>query len=684
MSRGGGLEEAKERVKAAMRDPVAFAVALGLDGQQQRGAFLARCPNHDERTPSCNVSLGDDGTVRVKCFGCGWSGDGFTLVAKVRGLDPKTQFPEVLEAAAQIVGESVEPGQRGRRREFKSPVQPAKEKKLAPPMNPAIAEEYHAALLAKPALLEQVMVSRCLSLETIARAKIGFGKVSVKQGKDASGKDRWVERNALTIPYFRDGQLISMKYKIPNPPDPKTGAKVKDQYERRPGGAEKILYGLDWLTDGAQVVIAEGELDALVLQQAGINAVSIPDGTGSASEKGDELSWLDPVEVYADIVVGFDADKSGKEAAQLLAARLPPRKVRIATWPAEGNAKDPTDFARMTRLDRVVQAIREAKRFEHPLLMSARSALDELFAANSGLNGRRILPLGFPRFDRRIGGGLLYGELVVVLGHTGSGKSTFAGDINFNLTEIEEWCLVASIEMPAREWQGRLVQRRTGIGPRDLTPQQRREVEAWADGLTMNYIRGHGELALEKVLEAMEFARRRYDCRVLIIDHLQKLMTMSMDDDLSWKEIDFICGKLQTAAQQNDVLTILLSHTTPSSGGKRKKKGEDEENPLPTLYSGRGSKGIAQNAALVLGVWRDRKVTGPVGLTRLGVLKKRETTGEEGFWEDLDFDRRTLAYTERARPDDDEPDDVPQPQADFGYDPRLPRGDQDDAPPQGF
>src|SRR5262249_41583970 len=71
------------------------------------------CPNHSERTASCSVSRGPDGTIRVRCFGCDLSGDVFTLIAAVEQLDPRRDFAEVLRRAAELAAVDLnEPQQR--------------------------------------------------------------------------------------------------------------------------------------------------------------------------------------------------------------------------------------------------------------------------------------------------------------------------------------------------------------------------------------------------------------------------------------------------------------------------------------------------------------------------------------------------------------------------------------------
>ncbi len=96
-----------EEIRRALTDPKRLAERLGLSkgGKlQSGGGVLVRCPAHAENTPSCSVTRGPDGTVRVKCFGCDFAGDALTLIARVHGLDPKREFKTVLLAAAELMG----------------------------------------------------------------------------------------------------------------------------------------------------------------------------------------------------------------------------------------------------------------------------------------------------------------------------------------------------------------------------------------------------------------------------------------------------------------------------------------------------------------------------------------------------------------------------------------------------
>lgn len=103
-----GLNPQAAEVRYGLTDASKLCAALGLtDGaKRQSGGLLIRCPVHGDRTPSCSVTPGPDGTLRVRCFACDWSTDALGLIAAVRGwsLRVADDFRETLAEGANIAG----------------------------------------------------------------------------------------------------------------------------------------------------------------------------------------------------------------------------------------------------------------------------------------------------------------------------------------------------------------------------------------------------------------------------------------------------------------------------------------------------------------------------------------------------------------------------------------------------
>lgn len=102
----------KYTIKGLLADPRRVAVALGLDTKganrreerQAGGGLKVCCPWHSEKHPSCSLTRGRDGTLRVHCFTCDNGGDVFSLLAAVRGLSLERDFAAVLREAGELVG----------------------------------------------------------------------------------------------------------------------------------------------------------------------------------------------------------------------------------------------------------------------------------------------------------------------------------------------------------------------------------------------------------------------------------------------------------------------------------------------------------------------------------------------------------------------------------------------------
>lgn len=61
-----------------------------LDGVKRTGrGYVARCPSHEDRSPSLSIGEGTDGTILIKCF----AGCGLTDITGALGLKPRDLFP---------------------------------------------------------------------------------------------------------------------------------------------------------------------------------------------------------------------------------------------------------------------------------------------------------------------------------------------------------------------------------------------------------------------------------------------------------------------------------------------------------------------------------------------------------------------------------------------------------------
>lgn len=142
-----------------------------------------------------------------------------------------------------------------------------------------------------------------------------------------------VEGGELAIPvYAPDGEFLFHKYR--RSPWNETAPKY-----RYTAGSSAALYGAELLKNlgkGEDVVITEGELDALALRSLGQMAVSSTGGSGTWREE-----WSELLKSHKPVIC-YDADHAGVEGAMRVAMTFP-SGVKIA-WIPPQYGKDPTDL----------------------------------------------------------------------------------------------------------------------------------------------------------------------------------------------------------------------------------------------------------------------------------------------------------------------------------------------------
>lgn len=99
-----------EKLKEELR-PIHIISYLNVPYRKIGHNIYILCPDHEERTGRAdrhigNCVIGKTFENAYYCFGCGARGNSFELIAKLKNLDIKSDFYEVLEVAAEICGGS--------------------------------------------------------------------------------------------------------------------------------------------------------------------------------------------------------------------------------------------------------------------------------------------------------------------------------------------------------------------------------------------------------------------------------------------------------------------------------------------------------------------------------------------------------------------------------------------------
>ncbi|XP_017232249.1 primase homolog protein isoform X2 [Daucus carota subsp. sativus] len=127
------------------------------------------------------------------------------------------------------------------------------------------------------------------------------------------------DQDVIAFTYKRNGAIINCKYR-----------NIVNKRFWQEKGTEKILYGIDDIKDTDEIIIVEGEIDKLSMEQAGLaNSVSVPDGAPQKLST-EELPSPDKA---SKIILATDGDWPGQVLAEELARRLGKKRCWLVQWP---------------------------------------------------------------------------------------------------------------------------------------------------------------------------------------------------------------------------------------------------------------------------------------------------------------------------------------------------------------
>lgn len=194
---------------------------------------------------------------------------------------------------------------------------------------------------------------RMISKETLQRNNV----MQVADGK-----------NIIAFPYRQNGLLVGCKYRTLE----------KKFWQGR--NTEKMLYGLDDIADADEIIIVEGEIDKLSVEESGYcNCVSVPGGAPQtislkeipSQEKDTGFQYLwnckDYFEKASRIILATDGDAPGQALAEELARRLGKERCWRVRWPRKdevGSFKDANEVLKNLGADALRDAIDKAELYQ--------------------------------------------------------------------------------------------------------------------------------------------------------------------------------------------------------------------------------------------------------------------------------------------------------------------------------
>lgn len=411
------------------------------------------------------------------------------------------------------------------------------------------------------------------------------------------------------------------------------------------GDASKAgLYGSHlWRDSGKMVTITEGEVDALSVSQV-FNlkwpVVSIPNGAKSAAKVvAKHLDWLESFET---VVLCFDQDQQGRDAAVAAAQMLSPGKVKIVTSLPE---KDANECLVQGQVKELVDAVWGAKSYRPDGVIPG----EEVWKLIVNTKRKDSIPYPWPSLNDKLYG-MRGGELVTLTAGTGIGKSSVARELAFYLLEKNQKVGYIALEESVQKTAEYLMALRlnTPIHQWDvngINGDRKREAFDNTAGSGNLVLYDHwGSIDPGNLLNRVRYMARAMECRFIFLDHLS-IVVSALESGDERRMIDSTMTKLRSLVEETDSHLVLVSHLRRPDGGR-----SHEEGGTTSLSQLRGSHAIAQLSDAVIGCERDQQAEGTSQLLTLRVLKNRYA-GETGVTTTLEYDKDTGRLHEWTAPE---------------------------------
>lgn len=390
----------------------------------------------------------------------------------------------------------------------------------------------------------------------------GISKQTAEKYKITSMKSN---SSVLVFPFYDENNVLTfIKYRNTNYNG--TGNKEWCEKDTKP-----ILFGMAQCTDFDTLIITEGQIDSLSIAECGINnAVSVPTGAMGFTWLTNVWEWINK---FKTVIVFGDWEKGKMTLLDTLKKRLSCKILAVRQEDYLGE-KDANDILRKYGAKAIKTAIQNA---EAPKLAN----VQELSNVESiDINNLPMIKTNIPEVDRIIGG-LIMGQVVLLSGKRGNGKSTFMSQLIADALDQGETVFVYSGELANyhfKRWldyqlagKERLQEHKNKFGDivYSLSDIIIKRINTWYKGRAYIYDSGYipeEDKECETLIETIEKVIRQYDARLICIDNLMTAMDREEGTDLYRAQSKFV-GELKKLAVRHNVAVILVAHPRKSNSG---------------------------------------------------------------------------------------------------------------------
>lgn len=395
------------------------------------------------------------------------------------------------------------------------------------------------------------LAKRGISRETVERYKI----TTCKDNKAILAFPFYDERNVLQFIKYRN-----TKFKRGDP-----GGKEWCEKDTKP-----ILYGMAQCTDFERLIITEGQIDSLSVAECGYsNAVSVPTGATGFTWLNHCWEWITK---FKTVLVFGDYERGKMTLLDTLQARLPQKVIAVRFQDYLGE-KDANDILTTFGKQAICTAIDNA---EAPQLSNVKRLSS---VRNVDINKLDKIATNISDIDKVIGG-LIVGQLVLLTGKRGEGKSTFMSQLICEALEQDYNTFIYSGELADfhfKRWLDfqlaggdNVITNINAFGDEEYTLSNAvtEKISNWYSDKAYVFDNGFVpdvDAEFESIITTVERAIKQYDIRFVCIDNLMTAMdVVDKQDNLYLAQSNFV-GQLKKIAVKYNIVVLLVAHPRKSN-----------------------------------------------------------------------------------------------------------------------
>lgn len=394
------------------------------------------------------------------------------------------------------------------------------------------------------------------------------------------------------------------------------------------------LYG-QWLwpNKGKMIVVTEGEIDAISVSQLQNNkypVVSVPNGAqGAVKALKRSMAWLDG---YDSIILMFDMDEPGQQAAKECAELFSPGKCKIASLPF----KDANECLVKGKGDEVIRAIWTASVYRPDGVVNISDIREAAL---------KRVEWGLPWFLEGLTKAT-YGrrptEIYCIGAGTGVGKTDFITEqIAYDVVNLNKKVGLVFLEQPvgetAKRIAGKIAGKRFHVPDAGWTDEELVEaLDMIADKVEL--YDHFGETSWDIVKQRVRYMKVALDCDIIYVDHLTAMANPSNERE----SLETLMKELASLAQELGLIIHLISHLSTPEGKSH------EEGGRVMIKHFKGARAIGFWCYFMLGMERNQQDDDESQrhTTCIRVLKDRYTGQGTGKTINIHYNDNTGQLTE--------------------------------------